>query len=569
MPAPAQNPLNDAIRASRSYLLAAFGFSLAINLLYLASPLYMLQVYNRVVTSGSQITLVLLTVILLVALGALAVLDGVRTRILTRMGLRLDRLLADSVLAASFRAPPGDARPRALRDFDTVRQFVGSGSLSSLLDLPWVPLYIAAAFLLHPLIGWFTLSGATILLCLAIVNELLLSSAMRDVGEAAQKGHAYAEMSLRNAEVVEAMGMLPGIIARWRRDRNRFLARQSETADRSLAMGGLIKFLRLAMQSLVLGLGAWLAVERLVSAGAMFAGTFLLGRALQPIEQIVGSWRNIVAARSAYMRVHDLLALAPKDGDRMGLPRPMGAVSVEGLRYAAPRTTRYILRDVNFSLHAGEALGIIGQSGAGKSTLLRVLVGVLPPSTGAVRLDGAELQSWPRQQLGRHIGYLPQDVELFADTIAANISRFTRGPESEIIAAAEMAGVHEMILRLPDGYNTEVGEGGAVLSGGYRQRIGLARAVFGNPSLVVLDEPSSNLDADGETALGDCIARLKALGTTVVMVSHRPATVATMDRLLVMRDGAVDGFGLREEITNRLQQAAARPARPEPKVAHG
>jgi ATP-binding cassette, subfamily C, bacterial len=544
-----------AIGAARSYMYAAAAFSLAINLLYLASPLYMLQVYNRVVTSGSQVTLLLLTAILLVAFAALAALDTIRARVLSRMGLRVDRLLSARIMTASFSQTGGSgARSQPLRDFDTFRQFISSGSINPLLDLPWVPLYIGFAFLLHPIIGAFALVSAVLLLGLAIANEIVLNKPLREANEAASRSHGFAEMSLRNAEVVVAMGMTDGVIRRWARDRKQFLDRQAIASDIASGIGGLIRFLRLSMQSLVLGLGALLAVERLVSPGAMFASTFLLGRALQPIEQIVGSWRNIVAARAAYLRIRELLEANPLGEPPLLLPRPAGAISAENLHFALRGTSRLALRGVTFRLAAGESLGVIGPSGAGKSTLMRLLVGVLQPSAGAVRIDGADLQTWSKSVLGRHLGYLPQDIELFADTVAANISRFSNHPEvdDDVVRAAKLAGVHEMILRLPQGYNTQVGEGGAVLSGGYRQRIGLARAVFGAPSVVVLDEPGSNLDGEGDSALANCIAELRRLKTTVIIVSHRPATISGVDKVLCLKEGTVEEFGPREQVTARF-----------------
>jgi PrtD family type I secretion system ABC transporter len=335
-----------------------------------------------------------------------------------------------------------------------------------------------------------------------------------------------------------------------------------EASDRAATTQSAIRFLRLAMQSLILGLGAYLVIERLTTVGAMFAASILLGRALQPVEQIVGYWRNLTSARTAFYRVRDLLAANPLRDRALSLPRPAGRVSVEAVTYVLPGTTRSILRNVNFRLEAADVLGVIGPSGAGKSTLARHLVGVLSPSTGAVRLDGADVAPWPRESLGRHLGYLPQDIELFADTVAANISRFRNENDAEIIDAAQLAGVHDMILRLPAGYETQIGEGGAILSGGYRQRIGLARAVYGNPSLVVLDEPSSNLDSDGDAALLSCIAALKKRGTTVVMISHRPNTLGAVDKLLVLRDGVVDLFGLRDEVIARITRAAPLKAVP-------
>ena len=520
----------------------------------------MLQVYNRVVTSGSQITLVLLTVALLLAFAALASLDSIRLRILARMGLRLEQTLAEPVFIASFNAQ-GGARSQLLRDFDVFRQFVSSGSVSPLLDLPWVPIYIAAAFLLHPVIGAFTLVCSILLLVLAVGNELYLSKPLREANIAGTRSHSVAEMSLRNGEVIQAMGMVEGVYRRWGRDRFRFLERQSAASDRSALMGGIIRFLRLSMQSVILGIGALLALERLASTGAMFAGSFLLGRALQPIEQIVAGWRNIVGARSAYLRVRDALNAVEAQSETLSLPRPEGRLSVENLHFALPGSGKFALRQVSFVVAPGEAIGVVGPSGAGKSTLVRAIVGVLQPSVGAVRLDGADIQHWPRKLLGGHLGYLPQDVELFADTVAANISRFTSGADAATIEAAKMAGVHEMILQLPQGYDTEVGEGGAILSGGYRQRIGLARAVFGGPSLVVLDEPSSNLDSDGDAALSACLQSLRGLGTTVIIVSHRPVTLGSVDKILLVKDGRIEAFGPRDEVAARLAPARAEPSR--------
>jgi PrtD family type I secretion system ABC transporter len=338
------------------------------------------------------------------------------------------------------------------------------------------------------------------------------------------------------------------------------LDRQVAASDRAATMQSIIRFLRLSMQSLILGLGAYLVIERLATVGAMFAASILLGRALQPVEQIVGSWRNLVSARGAFLRVRELLAANPPHETGLTLPRPKGRLSVEGLTFVAPVNPRPILRGVSFDIDPGEVLGIIGPSGAGKSTLARHIVGVLRPTAGAVRLDGADVAVWTKSSLGQHLGYLPQDIELFADTVATNINRFQDGEDKETILAAQMAGVHEMILRLADGYDTQVGEGGAILSGGYRQRIGLARAVYGNPSMVVLDEPSSNLDADGDAALADCILQLKKRGTTVVIISHRPSTLNVVDKILVLRDGIAEMFGPRHEIMSRLTRAVPVPA---------
>ncbi len=543
--------------ACRRYFITALIFSFAINLLYLASPLYMLQVYDRVVPSASHVTLVMLSLVLLLALAALAGLDSVRARILARASIRLDHLLAGRVVTATMEsaAHGGTVRSQPLRDFDNFRQFITGSGIHAVFDLPWAPIYIGVIFMLHPWLGAFALVSAIVLVLMALLNEHLVRHPLSQASDAAARNYAFTDMSLRNAEVVQAMGMMPGLLNRWSRDRDHLLERQVVASDRAATTQSTIRFLRLAMQSLILGLGAYLVIERFATVGAMFAASILLGRALQPVEQIVGYWRNLMSARGAFRRVRELLKANPPCDPALELPRPAGRLSVEGLTYILPGTTRSILRNINFRIEPGDVLGIIGPSGAGKSTLARQIVGVQLPSAGAVRLDGADVAPWPRESLGRHLGYLPQDIELFADTVAANISRFRNEADIKIIEAAQLAGVHEMILHLPRGYQTQIGEGGAVLSGGYRQRIALARAVYGNPSLVVLDEPSSNLDSDGDAALLNCIATLKKRGTTVVMISHRQNTLRTVDKLLVLRDGGIDVFGLRDEVIARI----ARP----------
>ncbi|WP_247985454.1 type I secretion system permease/ATPase [Bradyrhizobium sp. 186] len=540
------------LQSCQGYFVTAAFFSLAINLLYLAGPLYMLQVYDRVIASASGITLLMLTIALLTAFLALAGLDAIRARVLTRASIRLDQTIAPRVMTAIIDRAAGGARSYLLRDFDTFRQFITGTGVHAILDLPWTPIYIAVIFGLHPALGMFALGSSIILILMAVLNEWIVKPPLSEANEAASKNYNFTEMSLRNTEVVRAMGMTAGLLKRWSRDRNRMLERQVVASDRAATMQSLIRFLRLSMQSLILGLGAYLVIERLTTAGAMFAASILLGRALQPVEQIVGSWRGLVSARVAFLRLRELLAGAQAQEPRLTLPRPEGGLSVEALSYAAPGMPKPILRGVSFQIEPGEVLGIIGPSGAGKSTLARHIVGVQAPSAGAVRIDGADVSSWIKTSLGQHLGYLPQDVELFADSVAANICRFNDGEDSEVILAARMAGVHEMILRLSAGYDSQVGEAGAILSGGYRQRIGLARAVYGNPSLVVLDEPSSNLDSDGDAALAACIMQLKKRGTTVIIISHRPTTIGVVDKILVLREGVVEMFGPRAEILARL-----------------
>ena len=549
------------LMACRSYFVTVAIFSLAINLLYLATPLYMLQMYDRVVPSSSVITLVMLTIVLLVALLALAVLDIVRSGILARAGIRLDRLLSARIVTAVIdnASAAGGARSQPLRDADTFRQYVTGAGIHAVFDLPWAPIYIAVIFMLHPLLGGFALACAFILLAMALINERLVRPSLNDSNEAASRNYSFTEMSLRNAEVVRAMGMADGLLNRWRRDRNRMMERQLVATDRGATISGLIRFLRLSMQSLILGLGAYLVIERVVTVGSMFAASILLGRALQPVEQIVGSWRGMIAARDAFNRVRYLLTSTPIPPVHLALPRPQGQVSVEQLSYGLPRSSRPLLYNVNFRIEPGESVGVIGPSGAGKSTLARQLVGVLRPTAGAVRLDGADIGTWPRGSVGQYIGYLPQDIELFSDSVAANIARFQQADDEAVIEAARLAGVHDMILRLPDGYETWVGDGGATLSGGYRQRIGLARAVFGMPSLVVLDEPSSNLDAEGDAALAECMLKLKKARITSIIVSHRPATIAVVDKILLLVDGRIETFGPRAEVLARLNARAPIP----------
>jgi ATP-binding cassette subfamily C protein len=557
------NEVGSALRACKRYFVTALLFSLAINLLYLAGPLYMLQVYDRVINSASHVTLLMLTIVLLVAFSALAGLDVVRARVLTRASIRLDRLLAGRVLAATMDGAMRGAPPtsQTLRDFDTYRQFVTGAGIHAIFDMPWAPIYILVIFILHPYLGLFAFVSAIALISLAVLGQWRIQGPMAESSATASRNYAFTDMSLRNAEVVQAMGMMPGLLQRWDRDRSGALERQVTASDRAASNASLVRFLRLSMQSLILGLGAYLVIERLITVGAMFAASILLGRALQPVEQIVGSWRNMISARGAFQRLKMLLAANPLRDPALALPRPAGRLAVEGLVYGVPGSQRLILRGFSFGLDAGEVLGVIGPSGAGKSTLARQIVGVLAPSAGAVRLDSADVSTWPRESLGRYLGYLPQDIELFADTVAANISRFrNEDDDSEVIEAAQMAGVHETILRLPKGYETNVGDGGAVLSGGIRQRIGLARAVYGNPSLIVLDEPSSNLDSEGDAALLSCITELKKRGATVVMISHRPNTLGVADKLLILKDGAVEVFGPRNDVIARLTRLA--PVKP-------
>jgi PrtD family type I secretion system ABC transporter len=543
------------LRGCASGFAVAGAFSLAINLLYLAGPLYMLQVYDRVVPSGSEATLLMLTVILLLAYLVLAGLDMVRAAVLTRLSIRIDRQMAPRVMQAIIAGPVpgGEARGQMLREFDTFRQFASGGGIHAIFDLPWAPIYVATIFLLHWALGVFAVVCCLALLALALLNEVLVRKPLAEANAAAARSYGFTEAAVRNGEIVRAMGMTAGLLQRWARDRAVMLGRQAGASDRGAAVQAVIRFLRLGMQSTVLGIGAWLVIEHEASSGAMFAASLLLGRALQPIEQVVGGWRNQVAARRAMRRLDDLFLTRPVADKPLALPRPAGRLEVENLTSVVPGQSTPLLRGVSFALEPGEVLGVIGPSGAGKSTLARHLVGVVAANAGSVRLDGADVVAWARGTLGRHVGYLPQDIELLADTVGANIGRFEADNDEAILRAGQRARVHELVLRLRNGYETPVGEGGVALSGGTRQRIGLARAVYGGPSLVVLDEPSSNLDAGGDSALADCIRDLKKDGTTTVVISHRLGTLDVVDKLLVLRDGQVALFGPRAEVLAKLQ----------------
>jgi PrtD family type I secretion system ABC transporter len=554
--------LGKALAICRRYFLLAGIFSAAINLLYLASPLYMLQVYDRVVTSGSVPTLVMLTIALLIALAAMAAIDNARARVLVRAGIRLDRTLSERVMSAMVRhanSLHGTAGGQPLRDLDSFRQFITGSGIHVLMDAPWAPIYIVVIFLLHPFLGLLALIFGVTLLALGALSERVVRKPLSEAGEASNRNYAFTEASVRNSHVIEAMGMMGGLLSRWNRDRNKMMGAQALASDRSANVASTLRFMRLAMQSLMLGAGAYLVIERLVSPGVMFVGMLLLARALLPIEQGAGAWRQFVSAQDAYRRIAKLLAANPLSPPSTMLPRPLGRLSAHEVTFHIPQRAQPLLDGINFIVEPGETLGVIGPSGAGKSTLARLVVGIHAPTSGVVRLDGADVAKWNRAEFGKYVGYLPQEIELFVDTVAANIARFATGRDDEIIRAAKLAGAHEIILGLPNGYETQIGEGGINLSGGHRQRIGLARALFGDPSLIVLDEPSSNLDTEGDVALANCLAQLKELGRTVFLISHRQATLNTVDKILVLQNGSARMFGARKDVLAKLGQPSAVP----------
>ena len=536
-------------------------FSFFINLLMLTAPLYMLQIYDRVLASRSESTLVVLTILAGGMLLIMGLLDLIRSRVLVRVGVKMDARLNARVFSAVFdqslRGARGE-RAQPLRDLATVRQFLTGPGPFALFDAPWAPLFLAVVFLFHPMLGFIALAGAVVLFSMALINELSTRRPLQLAGAQSIAANGFAEASLRNAEVLEAMGMMPAIRKRWIVRHREGLSLQATASDRAATLTSWSKAFRLALQVGILGAGAALAIEQIITPGIMIAASILMGRALAPVEQAIGQWRHFVAARSAYRRLDTLLMENPEDEQRLTLPRPQGFLSVEQLVAVPPGAKWPILKGMSFRLEAGDALGVIGPSAAGKSTLARLLVGVWRPQSGAVRLDGAEVHGWNAEDLGPFIGYLPQDVELFAGTVAENISRFADTPDAEgVVEAARNAGVHEMVLRMDKGYDTEIGENGHVLSAGQRQRIGLARALYGEPALVVLDEPNAALDAAGDEALTKAINGLKHRGATVIVMAHRPSAIAAVDKLLMLRDGRIEAFGPKEDVLSQVTKGPA------------
>lgn len=547
--------MRDLILRFRPFLVYAGLFSLVINLLMLVPAMYMLQVFDRVINSRSEETLVMLTLVVVPLLLVVTLIEGLRARLLAAGGMALDRQLGprvfDGVLANTARLSSGDYI-NGLRDVNTMRSFLGGAGIFSIFDAPWLPLFLLLIFLFHPLLGAVALTGSIVMVVLAVANERVTRAPLEQYQAGGRRASRYIDASTRNAEVVSALGMLAAVTHRWAAINEDVLRRQAEAARLGGTLSGLTRFTRQVIQIAMTGAGAWLVVDQHVTPGVMLASTLILGRALAPIESLVANWRNLVEARAAWNRLSQLLASNPPAAPGTELPAPQGEISAERVVFALRGAEKPVIRGVSFLLPAGESLGIIGPSAAGKSTLARLILGVWKPNSGAVRLDGADVAVWPREQLGPYVGYLPQDVELFSGTVAENIARLGEVDSPAVIRAAQRAHVHDMILRLPKGYDTEVGDGGTALSPGQRQRIGLARAVYGEPRLVVLDEPNANLDHEGEDALVHTMRELKQEGVTVVVIVHRPSLLGGVDKLLVLRDGVVEMFGPRAEVMAKV-----------------
>ncbi|MBD2797276.1 type I secretion system permease/ATPase [Xenorhabdus sp. 18] len=564
-----KDEITEVLRA-RSKVFWTIGlFTAFINLLMLVPSIYMLQVYDRVLPSSNEMTLLMLTLITLGMFAMMGGLEYIRSQVVIRIGNQFDMCLNQRVYTASYESNLRNGSTDAgqmLNDLATIRQFLTGNALFAFFDAPWFPVYLGVIFLFSPYLGLLALVGAIMLIALAVLNQWLSQAPLAEASHLSLRSANLASTNLRNAEVIEALGMLPALRQRWFGLHQRFLNFQRIASERAAAITALTKTVRMALQSLILGLGGWLAIEGHITPGMMIAGSILMGRALSPIEQLIQAWKSWSAARLSWQRLDKLLQAQPERKSGMSLPPPKGVLLMENVSAMPPSKTRarqaaqngnnpYVLQDINFALEAGDVLGVIGPSASGKSTLARLLVGIWPAQEGVVRLDDADIYQWNKDELGVSIGYLPQEIELFGGTIAENIARFNQVEAEKVIEAAKKAGVHELVLNLERGYDTVIGAGGMGLSGGQKQRIGLARALYGNPSLVVLDEPNSNLDDIGEKALNRAIAQLREQGKTVVVITHRPSLLSQSSKILLLVQGKMKMFGPSQQVMAALSQS--------------
>ena len=569
-------PFAAALRSCRRHFLAAAGSSALLNLLFIAPMLYMLQIYDRAVPTQGKLTLFFLTLVVLFALVTLALLDFVRSRLLVRASVRLDRQLSGTVLdtTLALRGNTGESmRKQVLRELDTLRQALTGPAILAAFDAPWSPVYILICFIIHPAIGALALAGSTILVLITLRNEHLTSAPLREANETASRAYVSQEQTLAGAEVVRALGMRRALVQRHLHERETMMTLQTNASMVASRYVTLSKFLRMTLQSLALGLGAWLAIGNAISAGAIFASAFLIGRALTPLDQLLGVWRTVVQARGAYATLNELLTARDADIALTQLPAPAGRITVEHLTVLNAAKDGAVLSDISFAVAPGEVIAVVGPSGAGKSTLIRMLAGAGRPDRGSIRFDGAESTDWDSERLAAYIGYLPQDTGLFAGTIKENIARFQThisddlaGIDEAAVAAAKLCGAHDMILRLPGGYDSSLGWGGRGLSAGQAQRVGLARALFRSPPILLLDEPNAHLDAEGESQLVATLSELKKRNVSVIVVAHRMGILGVVDKILVLRDGRMDAFGARDEVLGRLKAVQSNGS-PSPRVA--
>jgi PrtD family type I secretion system ABC transporter len=563
------NPLRTALREVRKALPLLAVISFFINILLLVSPLYMMQMYDRVLGSGRVETLLFLTLIAGIAVLVMGLLFMVRAKILARVSRWVERKLSPELIKASMRSAlyglPSSAQ--SLQDLNTLKTFLSGAGVNAIFDAPWVPIFLFVIWMLNPLLGMLGLASAIILFVIALLNEAVSRKQLREASRYSIASMQKANSAIRNADVFHAMGMLPGFLTRWVQRNDKGLDLYLKASDLNATFLGISKFVRMFVQMLILGCGAYLVIQSELTSGGMIAGSILLGRALAPIDQAIGAWKGMVAARDAYDRLKLILERVPEIEEHMPLPAPKGQLSCEKIMFVPQGRLEPVLNGIQFDLEAGEALGIIGPSAAGKSTLCKILIGTWHPTRGRARLDGADIFAWDSDQVGPYIGYLPQDVELFGGCVKDNIARLSPDPDADaVVEAAITAGVHEMILRLPGGYETEIGEAGSYLSGGQRQRIGLARALYGKPKLIVLDEPNASLDAAGEEALIGAMETAKGWGATVIIVAHQPRILRPVDKLLVLRDGRMEIFGPRDEVIAKLRPTPVKPQQPRPRA---
>jgi PrtD family type I secretion system ABC transporter len=565
-------PLTLAVKACRPAFCAIAFISVFINLTMLAMPLYSMQISDRVMMSRNAGTLLMLTLIVVVFLGLYGFLEYVRAGIQLRASILFDHIIRRALFDGLMRAEVSGASrvgPQALRDADMLREAVSSGLVSTLFDAPWAPVFVLLCFLLHPLLGVVALVGALMQVVFTWMSEKLTKSTVKHASQLSAEASQFAASALKNGEAVRGLGMGDTIAERWNATQSEVIATQAVTSERTAAVNAVSKFVNMLVQAALLGTGAYLAIEQLVSPGVMMASSIMMGRALAPVQMVVGQWKRIVALRGSYQRLQQIFATLPRNSEAGEQPVPLGALDVSNVVVVPPTGGRPVVKGVSFAAAPGEVVAIIGSSGSGKSSMARALAGVWPLVQGSIRLDGKHFQEWDPNRLGKHIGYLPQNVELFAGTIAQNIARLAKVDDKAVIAAAKAAGAHDLILRLPKGYDTQIGEGGAALSGGTRQRVGLARALYGDPRLIILDEPNANLDDEGDRALHKAIGEMKKAGRTVVVVTHKPQMLSTVDKILVMSFGLTLAFGPRDAVLQSLRgpKLAVAASNDKPRVA--
>lgn len=569
-----KNPLVSAIRDCRKAFIITFMFSFGVNLLNLITPLYALQVLDRVLSSNNLNTLVMLSVIIFFVYMAHSLLQIARSFTLIKIGEWLDTKISPKLFShaiANSAIRPSLGASQSIREFATIKNFLTSVGINSLFDAPWSIVYIFVIFMMHPYIGWLTIFGACVMLFMAAINAFAINKNLSQSNETNLKGHHMAEISTRNAETVQAMGMMKQVQSKWKSLNTQALKYQSVASYRNGTISNTTRFFRSIIQMAVTGIGAYLVVTtggKEMTPGYMIAGSIMVGRALAPFDQAIEVWKQISSASKSYKKIKTSFDKEAYNSEGMSMPNPKGTILSENVFFAPPPSApgqqpKYTLRGINFNLEAGKSLAIIGPSAAGKSTLARLLVGIWKPVSGNVRMDGMDVFSWNREDFGKHVGYLPQSIELFSGTVKENIARMHQKIDpADVVEAAHMAGAHEMISKLPNGYDTDIGIAGSSLSGGQRQRVGLARAFFGNPKFVVLDEPNANLDEKGEKALVDALTNAKKKGITIILISHRPSILSFVDMMMVLQDGMIATYGPKEEVMSRFAQAAQQSGGP-------